>query len=92
MDYLYKLANPDGKHIRILEDSLFNGYEDNIFKYNQKELNIQTKEESIINDDIRCNFCKRKESNETIVIKCSVPLCNEAYCQECYEQTNEVSK
>ena len=92
MDYLHKLANPDGKHIRILEDSLFNGYEDSILKYNPKELTVQSKE-ALINDDdsIMCNFCKRKELNGTTMIKCSVPLCSKAFCQECYEQTTEVS-
>lgn len=106
MDYLHKLAYPELKEYlsnpnSFIENTIHKGilYDDNI-KPSKRDINVvavakpQSEENVNVNVNINacCHFCQREETaNETLIIKCAFPNCNEAFCYECYEQTNEVS-
>ena len=102
MDYLHKLVYPEWKEYlsnpnSFIENILHKGltYDDSM-KHSKGEMNVVVKTTTEVNVNINvnacCHFCQREErENETLIIKCAFPNCNEAFCYECYEQTNEVS-
>ena len=99
MDYLHKLVYPELKEYlsnpnSFIESTIHKGlvYDNNITQSNREiNLTVKATEENDITNAC-CHFCQREEAgNETLVIKCAFPNCNEAFCYECYEQTNEVS-